>query len=545
MASTRKFTVIPGSEREGVPGARLIHACHPDQTLEVSLLLRSKSQAKFNKLKSALLKPGFKPISRAEFAKTYGASPADLKKVKKFAKEFGLKMIETGNELARRTVLVSGTIGNLQKAFKVELSEYSYHKGNFHGRVGSISIPKEYAGIIVGVFGLDNRPQAEAHFRIAQPAKRKGKAAIIEAVSYNPTDVAEIYDYPSGDGTGQCIGIIELGGGFQLDDLNNYFQSLNLSTPQVISVSVDGATNSPGDPNGPDAEVMLDIEVSGAIAPGAKIVVYFAPNSDQGFLDAVTTAINDTTNQPAIISISWGQAESEWTSQAMSSFDQAFQSAAAMGISVFVAAGDNGSSDGVDDGQNHVDFPASDPFVVGCGGTTLQASNDQYISEAVWNDGAEGGATGGGVSDVFPLPTWQNGFNVPAPTAQGGGRGVPDVAGDADPNTGYNILVDGESLVVGGTSAVAPLWAGLTALMNQALGKPIGFLNPQIYVSAVEAAGFNDITQGNNGAFSAAVGWDACTGLGTPIGAALLAALTPTTSIQASASAKSRKRAAA
>ena len=337
--------------------------------------------------------------------------------------------------------------------------------------------------------------------------------------------MAQIYDYPAGDGTGQSIGIIELGGGFQLNDVSNYFKSLNLTPPQVISVSVDGGANSPTTPDSADGEVMLDIEVIGAIAPAAKIVVYFAPNTDQGFLDAITTAVHDSTNQPSVISISWGSAESQWTAQALTNFDQAFQAAAAMGVTVCVAAGDNGSSDGVNDGKNHVDFPASSSFALACGGTTLQASNEKITSEVVWNDLPNGGATGGGVSDVFPLPTWQIGFNVPAPIVKAGGRGVPDVAGNADPNTGYNILVDGQSEVVGGTSAVAPLWAGLVARLNQKMGKPVGFLNPSIYAQAVEASGFHDITKGNNGAFSAGVGWDPCTGLGSPDGVPLETAL--------------------
>jgi len=465
-------------------------------------------------------------MSRADFENAHGADPADLEQIRKFAGEFGLKVHETGTELARRTVVLSGTVANLQKAFNVELKEYSHPKGNFRGRVGEISVPTEYSNIIKGVFGLDNRPQAEPHFRRLQPAS--GIKAHAATASFDPNEVAQIYDFPSGNGTGQCIGIIELGGGFQLDDLNNYFTSLNLNVPQVISVSVDGGTNSPSDPSSPDTEVMLDIEVAGAVAPAAKIVVYFAPNTDQGFLDAITTAIHDSTNQPSVISISWGSAESNWTSQALTNFDEAFQSAAAMGVTVCVAAGDNGSSDAVNDGNNHVDFPASSSFVLACGGTTLQASNGQIVSEAVWNDLPNGGATGGGVSDVFALPTYQTGFNVPAPTTATGGRGVPDVAGDADPNTGYNILVDGQSEVVGGTSAVAPLWAGLIAVMNQQLGKPIGFLNPQIYVQTVEASGFHDITSGNNGAFSAGPGWDACTGLGSPVGAQLLAAVSGT-----------------
>ena len=544
MTSTRKFTALSGSERQPVRGARLIHNSHPDQIIEVSIRIRSKSEAKREELKSALAKPGFKPMSRADFESAHGADPADVNQVKKFAQEFGLKVHETGTELARRTVMLSGTVSNLQKAFHVELKEYSHPKGNFRGRIGAISVPSEFAGIITGVFGLDNRPQAEPHFRrLPQPA---GKLqAHTSTTSYDPNQVAQIYNYPAGDGTGQCIGIIELGGGFQLDDLSTYFGSLNIATPQVISVSVDGGTNSPTNPNSADGEVMLDIEVAGSIAPAAKIVVYFSPNTDQGFLDAITTAVHDSTNQPSVISISWGSAESGWTPQALTNFDEAFQAAAAMGVTVCVASGDSGSSDGVNDGNNHVDFPASSSFALGCGGTTLQASNGQIVNETVWNEQPNGGATGGGVSNVFPLPTWQQGFDVPSPSVQGGGRGVPDVSGDADPNTGYNILVDGESGIFGGTSAVAPLWAGLVARINQQMGKSIGFLNPQIYAQAVEASGFHDITQGNNGAFSAGPGWDACTGLGTPNGVLLEAALTGTSAgaagLHAAASVKSRK----
>ena len=542
MTSTRKFSVVSGSERQAVRGARLIGDTHPDQTIEVSVRIRSKAEAQREELKSALAKPGFKQMARAQYENTHGADPADLNQIRRFAQEFGLKVNETGTELARRTVLLSGTAANLQKAFQVELKEYSHPRGNFRGRVGNISVPADYADIVTGVFGLDNRRQAEPHFR--RMPLTPGIKAHTASASHDPNEVAQIYDYPTGDGAGQCIGIIELGGGFQLDDLSHYFSSLNIKEPQVISVSVDGGTNSPGDPNGPDGEVMLDIEVVGAVAPAAKIVVYFAPNTDRGFLDAITTAVHDSTNQPSVISISWGSAEANWTTQAMTNFDEAFQAAAAMGVTVCVAAGDNGSADGDNDGNNHVDFPASDPFVLGCGGTSLQASNDQIVNETVWNDLPNGGATGGGVSDMFPLPTWQEGFDVPSPTVQGGGRGVPDVSGDADPNTGYNILVDGESAVVGGTSAVAPLWAGLVARINQATGKAtgktIGYLNPLLYTQAVEAEGFHDITQGNNGAFSAGPGWDACTGLGSPDGVPLEAALTGAPTIHAS-SVKSRR----
>jgi len=506
VTSARKLSVISGSERQPVRGARLIHNSHPDQTVEISIRLRSKAEATREELKNMLAQPTFKHMSRSQFEEAHGADPDDLNKIKEFAQEFDLTVHETGSELARRTVVLSGTVSNLQRAFNVELKEYSHPKGNFRGRVGAISVPAQYADIITGVFGLDNRPQAEPHFR--RLPQMPGMKAHTASASHDPNEVAHIYDYPKGDGAGQCIGIIELGGGFRLDDLNNYFKALNLKTPQVISVPVDGGSNNPTTPDSADGEVMLDIEVAGAVAPAAKIVVYFAPNTDRGFLDAITTAAHDSTNEPSVISISWGSPESQWTAQSLRNFDEAFQAAGAMGVTVCVASGDNGSSDGLNDGKNHVDFPASSSFALGCGGTTLQASSNQIVRETVWNDQPSGGATGGGVSTAFLLPTWQDGFGVPKPVDPKGGRGVPDVAGDADPNTGYNVLVDGENAVFGGTSAVAPLWAALVALVNQQTGKAVGFLNPRLYAQAVKASGFHDVTEGDNGAFDAAEGWD-------------------------------------
>jgi kumamolisin len=290
---------------------------------------------------------------------------------------------------------------------------------------------------------------------------------------------------------------------------------------------------------------MLDIEVAAAVAPGANIVVYFAPNTDQGFINSVAHAIHDTKNKPSVISISWGAAESNWTGQSMAAFDAACQSAAALGITITVAAGDNGSTDGVTGGQNHVDFPASSPHVLACGGTKLAGSGSTISSEVVWNELTNNeGATGGGVSNVFPLPSWQASAGVPKPTNPAGGRGVPDVAGDADPTTGYAIRVDGKDMVIGGTSAVAPLWAGLIAVANAQNGKSAGFIQPAIY-SAKGKAAFNDITSGTNFTgtpvgFKAGPGWDACTGLGTPIGTKLIAVVNP----GGAAPSKAKKKAA-
>jgi kumamolisin len=341
--------------------------------------------------------------------------------------------------------------------------------------------------------------------------------------------VAEVYQWPANaTGAGQTIGIIELSGGYREADLKAYFKTLGIQAPAIRAVNVDKAKNAPTTPSSSDSEVMLDSEVAASVAPGAKIVVYFTPNTDQGFTDAITTAVHDAVNKPSVISVSWGAAEANWTAQAMTALDAACQSAAALGVTITVAAGDDGSTDGMT--GNNVDFPASSPHVLSCGGTKLDANGSTLVSEVVWNDLAENdGATGGGVSNFFALPSWQANANVPAPSGATGGRGVPDVSGDADPYTGYQIRVDGQTTVIAGTSAVAPLWAGLVAVANQQLGTQVGFLQPAIY-AAKAASAFNDVTEGNNGAFSAASGWDACTGLGSPIASKLIPLLAPATS---------------
>jgi kumamolisin len=316
-----------------------------------------------------------------------------------------------------------------------------------------------------------------------------------------------------------------------------YFGGLGLPVPPVTAVSVDGATNSPGQQA--DLEVALDIDVLGAAAPGARQLVYFAPNSDQGFVDAVADAAH-ASPAPVAISISWGQSEDQWTAQGRTALDGAIADACALGVTVTVAAGDNGSSDGATDGSVHCDVPASSPNALACGGTRLVVSATGTISaETVWNDSAtRGGAGGGGVSDVFGIPSWQASAGVPVSAGSGSGgpgsgsggtgRGVPDVAGNADPQTGYQILSGGQPQVVGGTSAVAPLWAALIARLAQATGTRFGLIQPVLYAGVAPraaVAGFNDIVTGTNGAYSAGPGWDACTGLGSPNAPALLTRL--------------------
>jgi kumamolisin len=519
---------VPGSEIQIPPDAELVGPCPADTSIEVTIYLRSKDPSGLQEFVQQTSEPGSRAyLTPQQFAHKFGADPADVEAVKNFAQRHQLDVI--GHDLGRRSVTLSGTAAQMSDAFGANLQHYRYAGGVYRLRQGSILIPASFANVITGVFGLDNRPQARTHFRVLTRTKATAPGAVAPE-TYTPLEVAAVYDFPGGfTGQGETIGIIELGGGYNQTDLTNYFEQLGVSpAPSVTAVSVDGATNSPtGQADGPDAEVELDIEVAGSIAPGAAIKVFFAPNTNQGFIDAVTTAVNDAT--VTVISISWGGPESTFTTQAMNSFNQAFQDAGAMGKTVFVAAGDGGSSDGESDGANHVDFPASSPYVVGCGGTTLEASlsTDTITSEVVWNETAsDEGATGGGVSDYFPKPSYQDSVNVPAPTTSGGGRGVPDVAGDADPVTGYQVIVDGSRSTIGGTSAVAPLYAGLFARINQALvqqGKSrAGFVNAALYQNP---SAFHDIVSGNNGAFTAGPGWDPCTGLGSPDGSAILSAL--------------------
>ncbi len=359
---------------------------------------------------------------------------------------------------------------------------------------------------VVAVLGLDPAPVAYPRLRPAAAS-----AQLLTAVQ-----VAGAYRFPASDGAGQSIAVIELGGGFGPADLQAYFSGLGLPRPEVTSIPVAGGSNTPDGPNGADGEVLLDIEVAGAVAPGAKIGVYFGPNTDAGFLSAINAAIHDVTLNPSVISISWGQAESGWSPAAMDAFDQAFASAAALGISVFCAAGDNGASDG---GQGmNADFPASSPHVTACGGTRLTLDVTGGIaSEVVWNDGPSS-ATGGGYSARFPRPAYQAGV-VP-----GALRGLPDMSANADPQTGYKVIVDGQAMGVGGTSAVAPLLAGLVARLNALSGKRVGLLNAPAYA---DPSAFRDVTVGGNGGYNAGAGWDAASGLGSPDGSKLVSPVAP------------------
>ncbi len=534
---------LAGSERASLPDVIQIAPLNTRERAEITVVLRRRAEL------PAEIVEGPTVLSTAELADGYGADPADVDLVSRELTSRGLEV--TAVHPATRRVKVAGSLGDLSSAFGTTLRQVSSPDPRGRGRVthryreGPLYVPAALAGVVTAVLGLDTRPQAQPHFR--------SRAAAAQGTSYYPNQVAQIYDFPAGTtGTGQTVAVIELGGGFTTSDLDAYFGGLGIAVPSVTAASVDGGSNNPADTED-SVEVNLDIDVIGAAAPGAAQIVYFAPNNgDQGFVDAISDAAG-ASPAPIAISISWGQSEDSWTAQGLSAMNAAMSDAAALGIMVCAAAGDDGSSDGVNDGQVHVDFPASSPYALGCGGTKLLAdvATGTVSSEVVWNELASNdGATGGGVSDQFAQPAWQDTAGVGsrataqpgvaavgAAAAGGGGsggtggssdaewRGVPDVAGNADPATGYQIYSGGQAQVVGGTSAVAPLWSALIARLAQATGQRFGLLQPLVYAGVspgADVAGFRDITSGNNGAYQAGPGWDSCSGLGVPDGTALL-----------------------
>jgi kumamolisin len=529
---------LAGSDRASLPDVTATEPLNTAERAQITVVLRRRAEL------PAEIVEGPTVLSHAELGDGYGADPADVDLVSRELTSRGLEVTEV--HPATRRVKVAGSLGDLSSAFGTTLRQVSSPDPVGHGRVthryreGPLYVPAALAGVVTAVLGLDTRPQAQPHFRVRGQAGAGGPApqAAAKGTSYPPNQVAQIYDFPaSTTGAGQTVAVIELGGGFTTSDLDTYFRGLGLAVPSISAVGVDGASNNPGDTSGASVEVNLDIDVIGAAAPGAAQIVYFAPNNgDQGFVDAISAAVGGTPT-PIAISISWGQSEDSWTAQGLSAMNAAISDAAAMGITVCVAAGDNGSSDGVTDGQVHVDFPASSPYALACGGTKLlaDAATGTISSEVVWNElAANEGAGGGGVSDQFAQPAWQNNAGVgaraasqPGTTAAAGTgwRGVPDVAGNADPVTGYQIYSGGQAQVVGGTSAVAPLWSALVARLAQATGKRFGLIQPLLYAGVSPGAdvpGLRDITSGNNGAYAAGPGWDACSGLGSPDGTALL-----------------------
>jgi kumamolisin len=532
------YVSLPGSRRTLLPGSR--PAGPVDKSEIASLTIKVRSAGDLAALEKQVRQRAAMPLAqrryltRAEFAEKYGARAADLDLVEQVAQNHDLMVVY--RNASERSIVLRGSLGDLLAAFPAELQLYHHSTGAYRGRQGEIRIPEHLSGIVTGVFGFDTRrkhrsPHKRKILAAAGPGGQQGVPA---------TDFAQRYNFPGQfqgttlDGSGQTIAIIELGGGFRTSDLKVFFQEINVPPPQVVSVSVDHAHNLPTTADSDDGEVMLDIEVAGAVAPKARFAVYFAPNNgDQGFMDAISAAVHDQQRTPSVISISWGGPEDTTDSQGVNNFHDIFVAASAIGVTICVAAGDHGTAD-LDalhwDGKIHADHPSVDDLVLSCGGTQVDDQGD----DVVWNDGTpfdknvQGGggwAGGGGISEMFAVPDYQASARLPNSIVTGNpGRGVPDVAMSA---TNYFTRVDRFEGPSGGTSAVAPLMAALVALLNQAKQKNVGFLNPFLYANVANGV-VHDVTSGTNAikntvqGYNAGPGWDACTGLGTPDGTAIL-----------------------
>jgi kumamolisin len=523
---------LAGSERSPVPGFHAVRRANPSAIVEATVVLRSRPDdpgpAALDEMANQLPKDRHY-LSREQYAAAHSADPADIRKVTQFASAHGLNVF--GIDEPARTLHLRGTVAGMQNAFGVALRLYrgsgEAASKTYRGRIGPVYLPIELDGIVTAVIGLDNRQQARAFLR---RHRYFGGAWACPLISYTPEDLARHYNFPARvSGSGQCIAIIALQpDGHSSEDLRIYFKRFGITPPLVTLQQVRGGAISAG--RAPRGELVAGIQVAGSVAPGVHIVVYVAPPTTAGFLHAVARAVHDRVNRPSVISISWGAAEAAWTRQSMHTLDELFRAACVMGITVCCATGDRGSSDGIPGRMAHASFPASSPHVLACGGTMLGPSGD----EAVWNDGPGGGAGGGGISDIFPQPDWQQSAHVPpsANPRKHTGRGLPDVSANACPMTGYQVLIDRNDAVVGGTSVVSPLWAALIALLNQKQSVSTGFFNPLLYGHLTSMSGaLRDVTTGHNdltglvGAYQAGPGWDACTGWGSPDGSRIMSAL--------------------
>jgi kumamolisin len=531
------YVSLPGSKRTLLPNSRPAGPINRSEVASVTVRVRSAGDPE------TLAKKAYdlanlplaerKYLTHEDLEKQHGASQEDLDKIEHFAQEHDLTVVH--RSAAERSVVLKGKLGDLLAAFHADVQIYHHATGSYRGRRGEITLPEDLSGIVTGVFGFDTRPKRRAPHRQKSAAQRgpggqNGVAA---------TEYAKRYNFPAKlngttlDGTGQTVAIIELGGGYRRSDLKVFFREIGAPTPKVSTISVDHAGSDPTTAESADGEVMLDIEVAGAVAPKAKFAVYFAPNNgDKGFLDAISAAVHDSQRKPSVISISWGGPENSTDQQGVQAYHELFAAAGALGITVCIASGDHGTADldAADwDGKIHVDHPACDDLVLACGGTQIVSGQD-----VVWNDGTPfdpnvpgggGWATGGGISEIFPVPPYQANANLPVSIDTGKpGRGVPDIAMSA---TNYFTRVDTSEGASGGTSAVAPLMAALVTRLNQAKKKNVGLLNPFLYANAAKGV-VHDVTSGTNAidktlkGYQAGPGWDACTGLGTPDGVAIL-----------------------
>jgi kumamolisin len=554
MASRSSHVPIEGTEYVGLPGAIALGPSDPNEEITVTVVVSHRGPVPELHADTSLadrLPRDRKHLSREDFETHHGAHPDAIGRVESFAQNHGFEIVETS--VARHSVVLRGKVGDFSRVFRVKMIQYDHERGQHRGNSGTVHIPRELVGYVQYVLGLHNRPSARRH--LPATGVTAARHTILSA-----RDFADFYRFPRhATGKGQCIGIIELGGGYHKSDVESFCSSLKIPVPKITDICLLGAKNAPVDhaslakfvasltagqssaKKGSAAsrreselamcttETTMDIELVAGLAPGADIVVYFVPNSEQGIYAALTTALADKHHRPSVLSLSWGEPEPNLSPKYAKLINDVLKNLANVGVTVCVSSGDLGAHNGLPGGPS-VNFPASSPYALGCGGTTLKLAGRKLETEIVWNSvfGGMRGASGGGVSRLFSQPYWQQGFEVPHSSSKTGGRGVPDVAAVADPETGCHIVVGGVDTVSSGTSAAAPLWAAFVARLNHATGAHSGYLNSLFYKLASrdkEAGVFRHITHGENGVYHAGIGWNACTGLGSPLGDRLLGAL--------------------
>jgi kumamolisin len=544
MTEAVSFRSLKGSTHPQPASSNVLRPAVNDETLTATLLLRRSPGHKvvkpddFVAAKSTRLTP-------KDFTATRGAAASEMDAVTAFAKKAGLEVVEANP--ARRSIIVRGRVEDFNRAFGVTLNHYQYSRGTYRSHEGVVNLPSDIADYVEAVVGLTNRKVEARHFSTAAAARKRATLDPPGTRPLTPIQAAELYNFPPGDGSNQTIGLYEMEtgdgpAGYASSDISATMKALGgLPVPKIIDVPVDGTNNS----GQSDGETGLDITVAGAVAPKATIAVYFAGAEVQNMIHALQMMILPNAGEPApaIVSISYGwgpddEGTPSFSDSEYAQFSSLFEDASVNKITVLISSGDSGAF--VESKtQAQTSYPASDTWVTACGGTTVGNVSGASFEEWVWNDiGAGGpGATGGGVSARFAVPSYQGSVKVPPRNGtQQPGRGVPDIAGNASENSGYLQVINGQPpQPVGGTSAVAPLYAGLVARINGNLNSAIGFLNPTLY--SLPASTFRGITAppgpANNNfgkveGYRAGPGWNACTGLGSVNGTALQAAFAGT-----------------
>jgi kumamolisin len=506
METRDALVAVPHTHREPWPGARKSGSVDPEREIVLTIWLRPRKGGALDAGAAEAIArtlPAARTYhTRKELIEATDADPAERAAVEAFCRRRGMTIVAS----VWRSVVVTGALGKLIEEFSATVELYlDSEQRPFRHRAGPVSLPKTIAEYVRGVFGFHEWPRSPHLAPVAAGATPAPPAS----------DIVGRYRFPAdADGKGQTIGVLQLGGSFNLDDFHACMTWQGTPAADPVLRRVDNAATHRESQTSKDVELALDTQIIGALAPGATLVIYDAPNNERGFLDAIRTAVLDETHALDILSISFGWSERVWTPVALDVLADLATAATLLGVTVLCSSGDEGAHPDPQDGRLHTEAPASVPLVVACGATVVDPVSG---SESVWPEST------GGFSRHFAVPSWQSvAVDEAKRTGQDPGRGVPDVAAQQDP--GYRIVFDGVQHRAHGTSAVAPVWAALIARINQRLGVRVGCFAPLLYASPAGTT-LRDVPNGDNGAYHAHAGWDPCTGLGVPDGAALEALL--------------------